>query len=489
MIKKSDKMEDGKDIADYAIEYGTSKGASYVEARFIDSWDESYSARNGMFLGILENTRKGIAIRVIANGGMGFGSTEQLNKSSIEDLLNTIIRMAKASKRKEPIKFSEEEIVETNWKPEVRQNFIDISREEKKSYIKDLDKRLKSEANKKLKNRISFIQLYTDDKYIVTSEGSKVSSQNSLIVTMLMHTARGKLGSEQKYFSLGGSAGWEWFKDIKFADLAVVAGKALVKTAQNAKGVKFDKPIDIVISGEVAGIMTHENVGHPSEGDRILGREGAQAGESFYADLLKKEELGKAKLGNEIVSVIDDPTIPASAGFYLYDDECVKARPRYLIKKGMLNDLLLNREYAARFNTKSTAAARAITYQREPISRMANTFFEPGDYSMEELIEGVKEGILMNSFTEWNIDDRRFQSKYVGLEVYLIKNGEITDTMVRRPILELTTYGILGSIDALGKDFFTPLGLCGKGDPMQGVPVSMGGPHARLRNISVGGGE
>jgi TldD protein len=482
-------MEDGKDIADYAVEYGTSKGASYVEARFIDSWDESFSARNGMFLGILENIRKGMGIRVIANGGMGFGSTEQLNKKSIEELLDTIIKMAKASKRKDPIIFSEEDVVDTTWKTEVKQKFVDVSREEKKQYIKDMDKRLKAETNKKLRNRISHLQFYTDDKYITTSEGSKVSSQHSLIVTMLMNTARGKMGSEQKYFSIGGAAGWEWFEDTNFVDLAVEAGIALVKTADNAKGMKFDKPIDIVISGEVAGIMTHENVGHPSEGDRILGREGAQAGESFYGDLLKKEKLGEAKLGNEIVSIIDDPTVPASAGFYLYDDECVKARPRYLIKNGKLNELLLNREFAARFNTNSNAASRAIFYQREPISRMANTFFEPKDHSVEELIEDVKNGILMNSFTEWNIDDRRFQSKYVGLEVYLIKNGEVTETMVRRPILELTTYGILGSIDAIGKDFYTPLGLCGKGDPMQGVPVSMGGPHARLRNIKVGGGD
>ncbi len=482
-------MEDGKDIADYAIEYGTSKGASYVEARFVDSWDESFAAINGKFLGILENTQKGIGIRAIVDGGMGFGSTEQLDRDSIRLLIDTITKMAKMSKRKDPIIFSEEESIETNWKTKVKQKFIDISIDEKKDYIKELDKRLKSETKKRLKKRVSYIQLYTDDKYIVTNEGSKVSSQNSLIITLLMNTARGKLGSEQKYFSIGGSAGWEWFKNVKFDDQAVETGLSLVRTADNAKSMKFDSPIDIIISGEVAGIMTHENVGHPSEGDRILGREGAQAGESFYGDLLKKEKISEAKLGNEIVSIIDDPTIPASAGFYLYDDECVKARPRYLIKNGNLNELLLNREYAARFNTKSNAAARAITYQREPISRMANTFFEPQDHSLEELVEGVKYGILMNNFTEWNIDDRRFQSKYVGLEVYLIKNGEITDTMIRRPILELTTRGILESVDAIGKYDYAPLGLCGKGDPMQGVPVSMGGPHVRMRNIKVGGGE
>ncbi|MFX1572996.1 MAG: TldD/PmbA family protein [Promethearchaeota archaeon] len=480
-------MEDGKDVADFAIDFGISQGASYVEARFIDSWEESFTLRNGKFIGIVENSDKGIGIRVLANGGMGFGSTEQLSKNSIQSLIKTIIRMTKAGKRKNPIVFSEEKIEVDNWKTETKENFKDISKEEKQKYIQNLDKELKTRTKKKLKDRFSLMELTIQNKYIITSEGAKIDSQKSLISVMLLNTAKGKLGTEQRVFSLGGSAGWEWLKDTNFNELVIQDGVSLVKTAENARNIKFNKPIDVIVNGEVSGIMAHENVGHPSEADRIIGREGAQAGESFYGDLLREGKLGEIKLGNEIVSIIDDPTIPGTTGFYLYDDECIKARPRYLIKNGMLNELFLNREYAMRFNTKSNAAARATTYAREPISRMANTFFEPGDYTKEELIEDVKEGILMNSFTEWNIDDRRFQSKYVGHEVFLIKNGEITDTMVRRPILELTTYGILGNIDAIAKDMFRPIGTCGKGDPLQGIPVSMGGPHMRLRDITVMG--
>ena len=250
----------------------------------------------------------------------------------------------------------------------------------------------------------------------------------------------------------------------------------------------FSKPIDVVISGEVSGIMAHENIGHPSEGDRILGREGAQAGESFYADLLKSGNLGEIVMGSDLVTIIDDPTLPRSAGFYLYDDEGVQARPRYLIKNGKLNELLLNREYAARYGIHSNGSAGSIAFDREPIVRMANTYFPPGDYnSKEELCEGVKEGLYIASFTEWNINDRRFQSKYVGLETYIIQDGKLTSQMVQRPVLELTTSGILSSVDAIGKEIQWPYGTCGKGDPQQGVPVSMAGPPLRLRNIQMGG--
>lgn len=154
--------------------------------------------------------------------------------------------------------------------------------------------------------------------------------------------------------------------------------------------------VDLVISPEVAGIAVHESVGHPPyESDRIFGREAAQAGESF----VKPDMLGE-RIGSEAVTVIEDPTIPNSwGGFYLYDDEGVKARPRYLIRNGIINEFLMNREYAAKLGQRSNAAARAINYNREPIVRMANTYLAPGDHSFEELIEDVKLGVYMSPST------------------------------------------------------------------------------------------
>lgn len=481
-------MKNGKDIADYAVDFGLSQGVKYIEARFIESRNESYSARNGVILGGGVIPSKGIAIRILADGGMGFCSTANLEKKNIESAIEEAVSLAKTSKRKVPITFSEEKIIQTKWKTSVKSRFEDIPVEEKHEFMSNLDKRLNKEFRLKLPTRTLILEMYSDMKYIVNSEGSNVESEYSLITVHYFNTAKSKKGSEQRFQGFGGTAGWEWIEDNQIEELIFQDNKALVNTARNAKSLDLDV-VDIIISGEVSGIIAHENIGHPSEADRILGREGAQAGESFYIDLLKDGNLGEIKMGNEVVTITDDPTIPGSSGFYLYDDECVKARPRYLIKEGMLNELLLNREYANKFNVKSNSAARAVNYRREPITRMANTFFNPGDYTKEELFEDVKKGLYMKSFTEWNIDDRRYQSKYVGLEVYLIENGELTDTLVHRPVLELTTFGILGSVDAVSKDYFALHGLCGKGDPMQGINVSLGGPHVRMRDIRLGGGD
>ena len=477
-----------EELINYSIEHGQQLGARFVEARIVDAGDMTYVMRNGSFLSIQQKSSQGIGIRVLANNGMGFGSTEILTKEGITEALGNAIRFAKSVKTDNPIKFSEEKIVKTEWSTSVKKAIMDISNEEKQAYLKEMEQKLKGELGKSLKNRIILLMGNIETKYLGTSEGTYIKSQNSLPAIFTLNTAKGPLGSEQRIFSLGGSGGWEWFHEQKIQDLVINDARGLVNTAQKAKSIKFDKSVDVIISSEVSGIMAHENVGHPSEADRIFGREGAQAGESFYADLLQNGKLGEIQLGSSEVNIIDDPTMPGNAGYYMYDDEGVKSQPRYLIKNGMLNELYLNREFAARMNLQSNAPARAITFDREPITRMANTYFGPGSFgSIEELAEDIKDGIYMKSFTEWNIDDRRFQSKYVGLEVYRIQNGEITSEMVRRPVLELTTKGILMNIDGATKKYFAPYGTCGKSDPMQGVPVSMGGSEVRMRGINVGG--
>jgi TldD protein len=293
-------------------------------------------------------------------------------------------------------------------------------------------------------------------------------------------TAKGLLDSEQRWVDLPRSTGWEgtktWLDEYEnqCTQLEKVAGQS---------DYSLTGEVDFVVGSEVVGIICHENAGHPSEGDRIMGREGAQAGESFWRDL----DLGKSKIGSEHVTVLEDPTVPGTGGYYAYDDEGVKGRERVLIKEGIMNEPLLNREFGEKFGLGSNGSARSSDYNREPIIRMANTYMKPGDFTLEELVEDVKRGIYMLSFTEWNIDDRRYQSKYVGFECYLIENGEITDTMVRRPVMELTSIGLFSSIDGVSKDLnFDFPGICGKSDPPQGVPVYAGGGCLRMREVRLG---
>src|SRR5207302_9839108 len=168
--------------------------------------------------------------------------------------------------------------------------------------------------------------------------------------------------------------------------------------------------MDLVAGPQVAGIASHESCGHPTEADRVLGREAAQAGKSF----IPPEGIGM-KVGSELVNVVDDPTLEHAIAYYQTDDEGVKARRRYLYKEGRVTEFLKNRETAAALHTRSNGAARAVNHNAEAIVRTANTFVEPKDHTLDELLEDVKGGAYIKTIMERNFEDKRHNEKYAGL--------------------------------------------------------------------------
>jgi TldD protein len=476
------------DLLEQIIEFGLKQGASYVEVRAINGTNRSLFAQQGALVSAGESSNAGLGIRVLKNGGMGFGSIDNFNRDEIFALTKKIVRFANQSHRKEPLDLGPVVSSVAKWKVPVKEPFSDVDYDSFLGFIKDFTHAVTNISHPNfIANHSCFLTLGEYSKLIVTSEGTKLESQHSQISGFSFLNARSPNGNEQRYHTVLGSGGWEWFKEKKFFEFLSQDTEQLTEVADKAASISFSQPVDMVVGSEVAGIIAHENVGHPSEGDRIMGRESAQAGESFWRNYIK--EIGKAVVGSSHVSVSDDPRIPNSPGYYLYDDEGVPARKRELMKNGTLHEPLLNRDYGKRFGLKSNGAARADNYYREPIIRMASTFIEPGDYSLDEMASEVKKGVYMKSFTEWNIDDVRFQSKYVGLECYLIENGEITSKRIKRPVLETTSLGLFKSIDACGKADtieWIHAGTCGKGDPMQIAPVFMTGPCMRIRDIRMG---
>ncbi|MBY8997856.1 MAG: TldD/PmbA family protein [Candidatus Thorarchaeota archaeon] len=474
-------MKEGKDLAEYCIEFGNKLGGSYVEARYVKDMTRGLVYRNGEPVSGGVTPSAGIGVRILVDGSMGFASFDRFEKGLAEESITAAYKMAKNAKRKEPIDLGEPFSTEANWKMEAREALTDVNIETMMDFS--------NEMNKQMEGLSSYLFMFTPkviDKYFVTSEGTRIESQLSYILMRSALTAQATGGSEQRFLDMTQAGGWERIHEAKVIEFLKDEVDRLKKSAEKAVKVEelMGQPIDMVVGPEVAGIIAHENVGHPSEGDRIMGREGAQAGESFWRDL----KIGESQIGSKAVNVSEDPTIVKTSGHYVYDDEGVKARKRELIKNGIINEPLLNREFGTKFGTSSNGAARATAFNREPIIRMANTYFEPGDQSFEELIEDVKLGVYMRSFQEWNIDDRRYQSKYTGSEAYLIKNGEITDTMVKKPVMETTSVGLLTAVDAVSNNLrFDFPGTCGKSDPMQGAPVYAGGGEIRFRNIRLGG--
>ena len=478
-----------KDLADYCVREARKLGADYAEARVHGGTGTGFLLKNGEPQPSIIDDSFGIATRVIIGGAMGFGATNLLSRERVKDLTGKTVKMAKASTRlvKEPIEMDSSRPVTRKVRVEEKVPVDGADPNWLKSLLLEIDGRVVKLESKgsgvKIPNRIMVASAGAEEKYVVTSDGGKVESRVPRFHFFAILTALKGGEAAQRMIQQGESGGLEIVKRIGLVDLVETEARTLMRVLKEA-GKAPTGIMDVVLGPELSGIAAHESVGHPQEADRILGREGAQAGESY----LSKDSLGM-KVGSEEANVSDDPTIPHSNGYAPVDDEGVASRKRRLIVDGEITEFLQNRSTASYLGVKNNGSSRATAFDREPIIRMSNTFVEPGDYATtEELVKEVKDGIYLKSFTEWNIDDKRLNQRYTGLEAYRIKDGEMT-TLVKAPVLEITTPALWGSVKGRSKRLEFEAANCGKGDPMQGIPVWTGGPDTWLGGVRIVGGS
>ncbi len=474
-------MVDNSGLADFAIKYAMKKGASYAEARFEETEGSSFLLKNKQIEAAGFDKFSGIGIRIIADKAQGVTSTNILTKENIQKEIDATINAAKkaAKARYEKIILTEEKPNKEKYKVHQKISLLDTDVQEKIKNIIEVEKQIS-----KLKINVSGLHLsYADqitEKLFINSEGTQIQSEIPRIGVFYYLTVQENGQTMQKFQQFGAAKGYEAMHEWAMPQRITEHVKLMHNNLSKGRKIKTKKPMDLVLGPEVVGIMVHESCGHPCEADRILGREAAQAGESFITPKM----LG-TRIGSNEVTIIDDPTLANSYGYFLYDDEGVKARVKYLYKNGLINEFLHNRQTAAAMQQeKSNGSARVVSYDKEPILRMSNTYFAPGKFTEEDLIEGVKNGIFMKTYMEWNIDDKRFNQKYTGSEAYLIENGKIT-APVKEPVLEITTPQLWRSVDAAAKNLEFNAGSCGKGEPMQAIPVFFGGPSIRLRGVKL----
>lgn len=370
---------------------------------------------------------------------------------------------------------SEEDVLTANWAVDERTRFEDLSLDWFLKKTKELDEVAKSET--KIKQRLIKLSGSLQLKYFVNSEGTIVRARIPRYLLTAFITAHESSDIAQRFIEIGGSGGPEVLDRLNASEKFENEVKTIAKIVGKRNSIK-EGTYDVIVGPEVAGIMAHESIGHPFEADRVRGREGAQGGESYLRDIKSN------KIGSSEANISDDPTIPFSYGYFLFDEEGVKARKKELVKEGSVKELLNNRETAGDLGIKSNASARAANYTVEPIIRMSNTYVEPGEWTFEEMIKNVKDGLFINSFMEWNIDDRRLNQRYVGFEAYKISNSEISEP-VKGVIIETTTLNLWSKLYARSKELEFSAATCGKGDPEQGVPVWTGGPYLLFKGLTL----
>jgi predicted Zn-dependent protease len=243
---------------------------------------------------------------------------------------------------------------------------------------------------------------------------------------------------------------------------------------------------DLLLMPSQMMLQIHESIGHPLELDRILGDERNYAGTSFVTP----DMFGSYRYGSRLLNITFDPGVTQEMASYAFDDEGTPAERTHLIREGMLLRPLGGATSQARAGLPGVANARACSWNRPAIDRMANLNLEPGDSSFDELVGSIESGVLMDANRSWSIDDSRNKFQF-GCELgRLIRDGELGG-LVRNPgyrgISATFWRSLAGVGDARSFEVWgTP--NCGKGEPNQMIHVGHASPPCVFRNVEIFGG-
>ena len=226
---------------------------------------------------------------------------------------------------------------------------------------------------------------------------------------------------------------------------------------------------DIVTDTEMTGLIAHEAFGHGVEMDM------------FVKDrALAKEYVGKY-VASPIVNMRDGAASTLSAGSYFFDDEGVLAGDTQIIKDGILVTGISDLSSALKLGTVPTGNGRRESSRRKAYARMSNTFIEPGDATLEEMIASIGHGFYVCECDNGMEDPKNWAIQCVAKYAIEIKDGKLTDNWFSPVILSGYVPDLLKSISMVSKDCkIVGAGMCGKGYK-EWVRVSDGGPSVKAR--------
>ncbi len=448
--------------------------ASYAEARYQNIVRNELTVGNGEVEEAKSTRIEGVGFRVLSEGAWGFSSTSDMSKDAMLDALKDAFDMARLSAAAKKVKvemLAETDLAEGVFQPPVNGRLEDVGLEEKMRLVVETEKATRHHFDV-VKSAACVYREIVDRKIVVTSDGAAAevfTSKPEFRVTAVASRNGDRVSASE---TVGVTGGW---RDIFGKKSAEYMSRRAAETAKNLLDAKHPKGerATVILDPGMVGLIAHEAVGHTVEADFVL------------SGSILKDKTGE-RVASGLVTLVDSgrsEIVEGAAGTIFVDDEGVVAGRTVVIEEGVLKSYLHNRETAAEFGVEPTGNARAFEYSDEPIIRMRNTYIEPGDYELEEMVKEVGHGYLLKGPRSGQADANG-EFMFGAQEAYSVEKGEVKN-LLRGVTVGGRALDVLETVDALGRDFAYDIGAgyCGKG---QLAKVDGGGPY--LRCVALIGG-
>lgn len=415
---------------------------------------------------IVSGVDSGAGIRLVSGGKTAYAFTNDLAEGSLSGLASTLCRAFRETGNNSVFDMRRERAA-VEFIVRTPPNAVPMDK--KTALVKKANEAARSLGGKIKQVSVSYSDS-TQEVQIVNSDGV-IAEDERVYTAAVIHVIASDNGIMQTgYEAVSGLAGFEIFEDQPIEHVSLKASERALKMlrARRAPGGRMP----VVISSEAGGTMIHEAIGHGLEADL------AQQGLSVYSNKMGMQ------IASELVTVIDDPTMPNKRGSYRFDDEGTPAGKTVLVDRGVLVGYMYDRLTAMHDKMKSTGNGRRESYQHRPVPRMTNTMIAPGESSPEDVIRSLSNGLFVKKMGGGQVNTVTGDFVFEVQEGYMIENGKIGE-----PVREATLTGngpdVLKSIDMVASDLGFSIGTCGKDS--QGVPVSDAIPTVRIPEMVVGG--
>lgn len=456
-----------KKLAIEILNSALSTGADFAEIFYENSSNYSLMIENDVVEQSHDSLNEGVGIRLLKKLQCVYGYTCDLSKKG---LLKLAKDLSSSFKDNQTVFVKDLKVKKYKTINPIKIDYDSVSREEKIALIrvgldatKDYDPRIIRRQGSFANNHRNVV-IYNSKGEII-----KTSTQYGRLLFMILASDGKSL--EYGFEGPGCQDDINYFKEkIDVKKIALNAARVAIQNLEAKECPSGVMPV--VLGNGWGGVLFHESCGHPLEASSV------SKGLSCFSN-----KLG-TKIASDVVSAVDDSTIPNAWGSIDYDDEGIKGEKRQLIKNGILTEYMIDEFNGRRMNSKANGACRRQSFRYTPTSRMSNTYIENGKSTPEEIIQATKLGLYAVGFTGGSVNPITGEFNFSCSEAYIIRDGKICE-----PVKGATLIGkgneILQKIDMVGNDLALGQGMCGASSGS--IRVNVGQPTLRISSITVGG--
>ncbi len=380
-----------------------------AEVYYLSSDDTPIEFENNRLKSVQAKSQQGVALRVIANGKIGFASSTDLAR--LDDLVAAAVQTASIG-----------EVADFDFAADLQVQEGDVA------VVPPSSDRLVEVGDRLIAQVLEYNpDILVSVEFHLRSRFSAIATNKGVMATSRRQTSSATLG--------GNLVKGEDFLQAYSYD--VVAGgdpnydKILQEVLQKYRSSERSAQIE---SGSLPVLFTPRAVASTIGGlfDTVLSGQAVTQKASPLAD-----RIGETLFDSRL-SILEDPTIGVSA--CRFDDEGTPTSKKTFIDRGTVEGFYWDRRWAARTGRQSTGNGFRGGLSR-PFPNTINLCLAPGQTSYADLVAGIEEGLIVDQVLGAGQSNQLAGEFSVNLDLgFKVERGEIVgrvkNTMVAGSIFE-----------------------------------------------------